>query len=148
MRLSRKSEYALRALLAMGRFPVGRVHQIFELSRSENIPVKFLEQILLTLRNGGILTSKRGAGGGVTLLKKPADILLGDVISLLEGPIAPVPCALAKPSESCSCPHPATCELRIFMTQIRVQLESELCQKSLADMLALSPEASEMAFDI
>ena len=148
MRLSRKSEYALRALIAMGRVPVGRVHQIFELSRSENIPIKFLEQILLTLRNGGFLASKRGAGGGVTLLKKPADILLGDVISLLEGPIAPVPCALARPTETCSCPNPLTCELRIFMTQIRVQLDSEFSGKSIADLLALSPKKPDLAFDI
>ncbi|MEO7934488.1 MAG: Rrf2 family transcriptional regulator [Chthoniobacterales bacterium] len=148
MRISRKSEYALRALLAMSRVPVGRVHQIFELSRTENIPVKFLEQILLSLRNGGFLASKRGVGGGVTLLKKPEDILLGDVISLLDGPIAPVPCALAKPSESCNCPHPETCELRIFMTGLREQLDESLCQKSIADLLALSPKNVALAFDI
>lgn len=148
MRISRKSEYALRALLAMGRFPVGRVHQIFELSKSENIPIKFLEQILLLLRNGGFLASKRGVGGGYTLLKKPADISLGAIISLLDGPIAPIPCSLAKPSEPCSCPNPATCELRIFMTGLREQLDEALCQKTLADLLALSPKTTEMAFDI
>ena len=148
MRISRKSEYALRALLAMSRLPVGRVHQIFELSKTENIPIKFLENILLGLRNGGILASKRGVGGGYPLLKQPAEILLGDVISLLDGPIAPVPCSLARPTESCNCPHPATCELRIFMTGIREQLDVSLSQKSLADLLALSPRNAALAFDI
>jgi Rrf2 family protein len=148
MRISRKSEYALRALLAMSRVPVGRVHQIFELLRTENIPVKFLEQILLSLRNGGFLASKRGVGGGYTLLKKPGDILLGEVISLLDGPIAPVPCALTKPSESCNCPHPTTCELRIFMTGLREQLDEALSQKTIVDLLALSPKNVALAFDI
>ena len=132
----------------MSRAPLGRVHQIIELSRSENIPVKFLEQILLALRNAGLLSSKRGAGGGCTLLKKPGEITLGEVITLLDGPISPIPCAIGKPGETCHCPHPETCELRIFMTGLRKELDLSLSQKTLADLLALSPKASEMAFDI
>ncbi len=148
MRISRKSEYALRALVAMSRVPVGRVHQICELSKSENIPVKFLEQILLALRNAGWLASKRGVGGGYTLLKKPSDLFLGEIIALLDGPIAPVPCALAKPTEPCSCPNPATCELRIFMTGLRAELDGWLSQKTVADLLALAPRNAALVFDI
>lgn len=148
MRLSRKVEYALRALVAMGRESTGRVHQIQELSRNENIPIKFLEQILLALRNAGILGSKRGVGGGYALIKKPADITLGEIIVLFEGPLTPLPCALAKASDPCTCPHPATCELRIFMTGIREQLDLCLGQKTLEDLLELSPKGAALAFDI
>ena len=70
MRVSRKSEYALRALIAMARKP--RSYQIQELSDAENIPIKFLEQILLTLRHAGFLTSKRGVGGGYSLRVSPS----------------------------------------------------------------------------
>ena len=147
MRLSRKSEYALRALLAMCRSPQ-KVHQILEISRCENIPVKFLEQILLTLKNGGFLASRRGVGGGCTLLKKPSDILLGDVISLLDGPIVPMSCALGKNAEHCSCPHPEECELRVFMTDLRQQMDEALGQKSFADLLAITPASRPLAFDI
>jgi len=148
MRISRKVEYALRALVAMARDPGCRVFQIQELSRSENIPVKFLEQILLALRNAGILGSKRGVGGGYALLKKPIDITLGEIVVLFDGPLTPLPCALAKPNEPCTCPNPANCELRIFMTGIREQLDLILGQKTIEDLLALSPAGGALAFDI
>ena len=82
MRISRRAEYALRALLLIAKNQKVRVHQIQELSERGNIPVKFLEQILLHLRNEGLLTSKRGVGGGYSLRKRPSDIVVLDIVEL------------------------------------------------------------------
>src|SRR5258708_16820070 len=94
MRISRKAEYALRALLLLARDNPDKVHQIQELSEAGRIPVKFLEQILLTLRNHGVLSSKRGVGGGYTLRRRPSEMSVLEVIELMDAPISPLPCAL------------------------------------------------------
>ena len=146
MRISKKSEYALRALVIFARNP--RSYQIQELSARENIPVKFLEQILLSLRNAGLLTSKRGVGGGYVLRVEPARITVGEVIGIMDGPIAPVPCASAKTQEKCTCPDPRTCVLRLFMTRVREGLGSMLDGCTIEDLTRLSPEGGGLAFDI
>lgn len=87
MKLSKKSEYALRAMVAIARDP-GAVHTIPQISRTEGIPSKFLEQILLSLRHAGLLTSKRGAGGGYTLQKTPARIHALEIIEGVEGQLS------------------------------------------------------------
>src|ERR1700719_5140920 len=112
MRISRKAEYALRALFIIAQDPPGKIHQIQELSERGHIPVKFLEQILLALRNHGILSSKRGVGGGYTLKRRPSEMSVLEIIELMDGPIAPLPCALDKNSETCTCAEPAFCSLR------------------------------------
>ena len=112
MRLSKKTEYALRALFAIARAADGRVTtswRIEELSRQENIPIKFLEQILLSLRNAGLLASKRGVGGGYRMARRPDEISVGEVIRALDGPFTPLPCASATARrERCSCPDERT----------------------------------------
>ncbi|MFM2167275.1 MAG: hypothetical protein RIS79_1646 [Verrucomicrobiota bacterium] len=91
MKVSKKAEYALRALVAMGRAREGTNFSIQDLARSEGIPLKFLEQILLALKNGGLLRSKRGVGGGYQLVAKPARITLGEVVTIFDGPFDPLP---------------------------------------------------------
>ncbi len=91
MKLSKKAEYALRALVAMGREREGTNFSIQDLASSEDIPLKFLEQILLALKNGGLLRSKRGVGGGYQLVTHPARITLGEVVTLFDGPFDPIP---------------------------------------------------------
>jgi Rrf2 family protein len=147
MRISKKAEYALRALVAMAR-PPARSWSIHELASSERIPIKFLEQILLALRRAGILNSKRGVGGGYTLVRAPEDIRIGEVIGVFDGPIAPVPCAAERPTERCSCPDPRTCPLRLMMTDIRRELSTLLDERTLDDMLKLAPGTQSLAFDI
>lgn len=147
MRISKKAEYALRALVAMARTPA-RSWSIHELASSERIPIKFLEQILLALRRAGILNSKRGVGGGYTLVRTPEDIHIGEVIGVFDGPIAPVPCAAEKPTERCSCPDPRTCPLRLMMTDIRRDLSTILDERTLEDMRSLAPGTQSLAFDI
>ncbi|MBL9133962.1 MAG: Rrf2 family transcriptional regulator [Verrucomicrobiaceae bacterium] len=91
MKVSKKAEYALRALVAMGRARAGTNFSIQDLARSETIPLKFLEQILLALKNGGLLRSKRGVGGGYQLVTNPARIPLGEVVAIFDGPFDPLP---------------------------------------------------------
>ena len=90
MKISKKAEYAMRAVLAIARCPHARPVQIGELSETETIPVKFLEQILLSLKKAGLLRSKRGAGGGYSLERQPGDITLGMILELIDGPFEPL----------------------------------------------------------
>jgi Rrf2 family protein len=122
MRLSKKGEYAIRALVEIGLELMARPNglmQISSVAERTNIPDKFLEQILLALRNGGILKSKRGVEGGYSLAKATSDITLGEVIRLLDGPLAPIPCVSVTAYEQCTCPNEETCGLRIAMKQVR-----------------------------
>ena len=125
MRLSKKAEYGLRALVAIARQP-GRPWSIQELAAQERIPIKFLEQILLGLRHAGVLSSKRGVGGGYTMVRPADQIRLGDVIAVFDGPLAPVPCSVEKPTEPCTCPDPRTCPVRLTMMQVRKEIASVL----------------------
>lgn len=87
MRLSKKTEYALRALIYASRFPEGTTFQIKELAEKNRIPKKFLELILLELKNGGIMQSKRGVGGGYLLARRPETIRSSEIIRVIEGPV-------------------------------------------------------------
>jgi Rrf2 family protein len=87
MRLSKKAEYALRALIYASRFPEGTTFQIKELADKNRIPKKFLELILLELKNGGIMRSKRGVGGGYLLARRPETIRSSEIIRVIEGPV-------------------------------------------------------------
>ena len=146
MRISKKAEYALRALGAMAG--ESKSWRIEELSASENIPVKFLEQILLALRHAGLLTSKRGVGGGYALLRPASAIMVGEVIQILDGPLAPIACAAERPVETCTCPDPRTCAVRALMTETRRDLEAMLASKSIEDMRRMATDPGTLAFDI
>ena len=122
MRLSKKGEYAVRALVEIGfesKLRPNSLIQISTVAQRTNIPEKFLEQILLALRNGGVLKSKRGVEGGYSLAKGPDEITLGEVVRLLDGPLAPIPCVSLSSYERCSCPDEDSCGLRIAMQQVR-----------------------------
>jgi len=129
----------------MARQP--RSWSIQELSGQEAIPVKFLEQILLTLRHAGYLSAKRGVGGGYTLRTQPSTIRVGDVIRTMDGPIAPVPCAAAQPSENCTCPDPRTCPLRLLMIDVREEIARMLDAKTIDDLVKMHPDDA-LAFEI
>ena len=110
--MSKKCKYALKALIRLGKEYDSGLVLTDDIAKSEHIPKKFLEQILLHLRNEGLLTSKRGVGGGYSLRKRPSDIVVLDIVEMLDGPIAPLPCALDRPTEPCGCPDPMRCPLR------------------------------------
>ena len=147
MRISKKAEYALRALVAIARQP-RKSWPIQELAASERIPIKFLEQILLSLRRAGLLNSKRGVGGGYMLVRVAEEIRIGEVIAIFDGPLSPTACSAEKPTEQCSCPDPRTCPLRQMMGKIRREMSALLDGQTIEDMLKLAPGAGTMAFDI
>lgn len=145
MRISKKAEYALRALGVMAREP--KAWRTEELSVREKIPVKFLEQILLTLRHAGMLSAKRG-WAAVMLCCAAQSISVGEVIRALDGPLAPVPCVAEKPTERCSCPDPRTCPVRAVMQEVHRNLSAALDQRSIEDMLRLAGDGGPVAFEI
>ncbi len=140
MRISKRGEYALRSLINLGiaRELSRPVVQIRELAQKENIPIKFLEAILLDLNKAGYLSSKRGKGGGYSL-KKPANkIIIGDVVRLIDGPLAPIRCASVTAYKKCSCPDEAHCGLRLLMVDVRNAIANILDRYSLADIVAVT----------
>jgi Rrf2 family protein len=136
VRLSKRGEYGIRALLLLAKQnPPGELVQIKQIAIKENIPLKYLEQILLTLRHAGLLHSRMGIGGGYHLAKPPGNITLGQIIRTLDGPIAPVNCVSQMAYEPCDCPDENTCGLRMAMLDVRTGMTSILDTTSLADVL-------------
>src|SRR5512134_4055319 len=106
MKLSKKSEYGLRALLELTLVYGTATLQRHEIATRQHIPVEFLEQILLALKRAGLLSSRRGMKGGYGLIKSPNDITLGQVIRILDGPLAPISCVSKTAYQKCQdCPY-------------------------------------------
>lgn len=134
--ISNKTKYALKALTVLaqnyGKGPL----LISKLAEKERIPKKFLEVILLSLKNTGILRSKQGKHGGYSLAKVPEAIALGDVIRILDGPLAPTPCTSQTAYQKCDeCVDEKTCGIRLVMKEVRDATAAILDGTSLADML-------------
>lgn len=119
MKLSVRGEYALRALIVLGLNYDRAVVPIQTIARLQNIPRKFLEQILNELRAGGILESRRGVAGGYRLARSPEKITLAEVIRYIEGPLAPVSCVSERFYERCTCPDENNCGIRSVMKEVR-----------------------------
>ncbi|OIQ39654.1 MAG: transcriptional regulator [Bacteroidetes bacterium MedPE-SWsnd-G1] len=135
--LSKKTKYGLKALTFLARRDVKGPVQIAEISRSENISQKFLESILLTLRKAGILGSKKGKGGGYYLIRDAADVPMTDVIRVLEGPIAMLPCVSLNFYEKCDdCPDENACSVNKLMIQVRDSTLQIFRHTSLADLIS------------
>mgnify|MGYP005817965527 CR=1 FL=1 len=137
MRLSKRGEYGLRAMIMLAKpGPDGRppTYQIKEISQQEQIPAKFLEQILLALKNAGLLHSKMGVGGGYHLARPASEISLGNIVRVLDGPLAPVKCVSQMAYEPCGCPDEETCGLRLVMGDVRNAISKLLDGTSLADI--------------
>jgi len=139
MKLSKKSEYGLRALLelttAHGMPPLQRQ----DIAARQRIPIEFLEQILLALKRAGLLSSRRGIKGGYRLIKPPKDITLGQVIRILDGPLAPIGCVSKTAYEKChECPYAdhASCPVQHVMGTVRDAIAGILDHYSLADFAA------------
>jgi Rrf2 family protein len=140
--ISKKTKYALKALIALAGQPSGQPVLIADLARTENIPKKFLEFILLSLRKGGILQSRIGKGGGYYLSLPPAKVTIGMVVRILEGDLAPVPCLSVTNYAHCEeCRDEMTCGIRLVMTDVDKALSDVLDSLSLADMIERSQTA-------
>ena len=119
MKLSQRGEYALRALLVMGMNHGPGVIRIKDIAQQQNIPRRFLEQILNDLKSAGFVQSKRGVAGGYRLQRGPDQISLADIIRHLEGPLAPVGCVSVNYYQRCSCPDEDKCAIRSVMQEVR-----------------------------
>lgn len=134
--LSKKTKYAIHALLKLAREKKRGPILISEISESENIPKKFLEAILLELRKAGILGSKMGKGGGYYLIREPKDVNLAEVVRLFDGAIALVPCATYQFYKKCDeCEDESICSLRFVMKDVRDETVEKLKGINLAEMI-------------
>ncbi len=136
MKLSVRGEYALRALIVLGLDYIegDSVVRIQEISTRQNIPKRFLEQILNDLKSAGMLESKRGIAGGYRLKRDPENITLAEVIRHIEGPLAPVSCVSERFYEKCSCPNEDKCAIRSVMKEVRDAIVKILEDVTVAQM--------------
>ena len=140
MRLSKRGEYALRALIDLGiaaevGFPILQVSQ---LAAKERLPIKFLEQIFTQLKTAGYVKSKRGKLGGYSLAKRMDQIRFGAVIRLIDGPLAPIRCVSQTEYARCTCPDEVHCGLRMLMLDVRNAIARILDRYTLADIVEVT----------
>jgi Rrf2 family protein len=133
--LSKKAKYAIKALLALANGARDEPVRIADLARAEQIPPKFLELILLGLKNQGILQSRKGRGGGYLLARDPSQIFLGQIVRMFDGPLAPVPCASQTAYVPCTdCRNEAVCGVHLAMKEVRDATAKILDGTSLASL--------------
>ncbi|MDB6095284.1 MAG: transcriptional regulator, BadM/Rrf2 family [Verrucomicrobia bacterium] len=140
MKLSKKGEYALRSLINLGiAAEVGRkLVQVTELAESEQLPIKFLEQIMQALKEAGFVVSARGKFGGYRLAKPAKAITIGEVVRLIDGPLAPIGCVSQSAYEKCTCPDEVHCGLRMLMLDVRNAIAGILDRYTLADVVEIT----------
>jgi len=152
--LSKRTQYSLRALYALAREYGHGPILISQLSEEEVIPKKFLEQILLALKNLGLVASKKGKGGGYMLVHPPDQVTLASVIRMMEGPLAPLPCASETRFRKCDeCVDVETCGTRMVMKEVRDATAKILERTTLASVCRRVEEARQkqqggLQFDI
>lgn len=140
--ISKKTKYALKAIYHLAGQPSSQPVLIADMAKAENIPKKFLEFILLSLRKGGILQSRIGKGGGYYLAAAPSKVTLGSVVRILEGDLAPVQCLSETNYARCDeCDDEATCGIRLVMVDVNKALAQVLDNLTLADMIDRSKTA-------
>jgi Rrf2 family cysteine metabolism transcriptional repressor len=132
--LSSRARYATRALLDLSiRYDQGTT-QILDISERQNIPFKYLQQILMALKVAGFVQSRKGPGGGYSLAAAPETITLGAVLRAMDGPLAPISCVSVTNYAECGCPRPETCALRAAFRDVREAMVEVLDQTSFAEL--------------
>lgn len=132
--LTRKGKYGLKALVHLAHLPPGRLAFVGDIAASNNIPKKFLDAILGELRNAGFVQSRKGKEGGYRLARPADEIKIGHVVRVLDGPLAPFPCASRTRYQPCDDCDEATCQVRHMMLDVRTAIAEVLDSRSLADM--------------
>lgn len=140
MKLSKKGEYALRSMINLGiATEVGReLVQVAELAENEQLPIKFLEQILQELKEAGWVESQRGKFGGYRLAMPMAEIPIGQIVRRIDGPLAPIGCVSHTAYAPCSCPDEDHCGLRMLMLDVRNAIAGILDRYTLADVVEVT----------
>lgn len=132
--LTRKGKYGLKALVYLADLPPGQLAFVSDIATRNNIPKKFLDAILGELRNAGFVQSRKGKVGGYRLARPITEIMVGHVVRVLDGPLAPFPCASRTRYERCEDCDEATCQVRHMMLEVRNAVADVLDNRSLADM--------------
>src|SRR6185436_12777753 len=133
--ISMKAKYGLKAMLRLARDYGRGPWLIADLATEEAIPKKFLELILLELKQEGMLKSKKGKGGGYLLAQRPDEITVGSVLRALDGTLAPLPCIGAIDTRPCDgCPSPGVCTIRLLMSEVHGAASSILDSTTLDDL--------------
>jgi Rrf2 family protein len=140
MKLSKRGEYALRSLINLGiAAKVGRpLVRVTELAKAEDLPIKFLEQVMQQLREAGFVESERGKHGGYRLAKTSSQIHIGEIVRLIDGPLAPIGCVSQTAYAPCNCPDEAHCGLRMLMLDVRNAIAAILDRYTLADVVEVT----------
>lgn len=133
--LNKKTQYALQALMYLADHKEKGPVLISEISKKKNIPLKFLENILLELKKGGVLQSKKGKGGGYYLADSPNKIPLAKIIRMIDGPIAMLPCASLYFYKRCKNCDEKNCGLHDTMVEVRDATLKILDNKTVADLV-------------
>ena len=136
--ISQKAKYALRALIALARsHGTDDTQLISEIAEQQRIPKKFLEQILLDLKHHGIVASRRGKAGGYMLLKSADMITFGEVLRIVDGPIAPLPCLSRMAYRRCEdCREEKSCEVRQVFARVAAATRDVLDGTTIADCIS------------
>lgn len=146
--LSKKTQYTLRALYSLARNYGQGPTLSARIAKEESIPQDFLENILLSLKREGLVSSKKGKGGGYALLQAPEEVTLGRVIRLMEGPLAPLPCASETAYRKCDeCVDDRFCGTRLVMREVRDAIAAILDQTTLAEVCRRIDDAHAEARD-
>jgi Rrf2 family protein len=132
--LTKKGKYGLKALVHLSKMPPGQLAFVGDIAAKNNIPKKFLDAILGELRNAGFVQSRKGKEGGYRLAKLPAEIKIGHVVRVLDGPLAPISCASRSQYQRCDDCDEATCQVRHMMLEVRHAVAELLDNRSLAAM--------------
>jgi Rrf2 family protein len=140
MKLSKRGEYALRSMINLGiAAKVGRsLVRVTELAKAEDLPIKFLEQVMQQLREAGFVKSERGKHGGYRLAKAAGQIHIGEIVRLVDGPLAPIGCVSQTAYVPCNCPDEAHCGLRMLMLDVRNAIAAILDRYTLADVVEVT----------
>lgn len=140
MNLSKKAEYALRAMIHLGiasEYQVANVSGA-DLADANRLPLKFIERILQELREAGLVDSRRGKNGGYFLAKPSSEIRIGDLVRLMDGRLAPICCASEQAYQRCTCPDEEHCGLRMLMIDVRNAIAGILDRYSLAQVVEVT----------
>ena len=137
--LTKQGKYGLKALSALAELPPGQLAFVGEIATANNIPKKFLDAILAELRNAGFVYSRKGKTGGYSLARPAEEIKIGHVVRVLDGPLAPIPCASKTRFQPCDDCDMATCQVRHLMLEVRNAIAEVLDNTSLTELGSLGP---------
>jgi len=133
--LTNKGKYGLKAMIHLAGLEPGALAQVADISEANVISKKFLDHILTELRHARLVYSKKGKGGGYALARPAHEIMVGDIIRVLDGPLAPIPCASVRAFRPCEdCEDLRTCAVRLIMLDARNAIASVLDTRNLAEI--------------